>query len=226
MIGAYVPFNPPPGFNVRDATLADVEDITRLWYASFNQAHKFYATATPDDEETRRWFSETWTIGILTDPGVLKTLVVEDLTKSKKLVAFSRIHMPQPDGSQHIPLPDMPAGWDPEITEALWGGMEKNRASIMGKRLHWMGEFMGVDQAYQTKGLACTMLDWICSQADITGLEIYFDATMEGLPLYKKRYGFKEVRPLNIPKRPETYGTFEVMAMVRAPKRHKVQSLL
>lgn len=137
MIGVDLPYPSPPGFHIRDATLDDVEDITRLWYASFNKSHKFFDSATPDNAATRKWLSQAWIIGILAGPAVLKTLVVEDLSKDKKLVAFARIHVPQPDGNQDIPLPQTPPEWDPEITEALWGGIARNRASIMGRRLHW-----------------------------------------------------------------------------------------
>lgn len=132
-------FNPksPPGFNIRDATLDDVNDITRLWYISFNQSHKFFHYATPDNAETRAWLDQIWILGIKAGPSVFRTFVVEDLSKDKKLVAFCRIHLPQPDGNQNIPMPDFPAGYDPVIADGLWGQMERNRASIMGKQLHW-----------------------------------------------------------------------------------------
>ena len=89
-----------------------------------------------------------------------------------------------------------------------------------------MGEFIGIDTQYQSKGLASTFLDWVCRQADEMGLEIYIDATAVGLPIYKSRYGFDEVKSLHMPVRPATYGTYEVVAMVRSPKRPTVRSLL
>ena len=131
------PHRPPPGFRVRDAGLTDVESITNIWYASFNPTHKFFDYATPDDAATRQWFNELWTMGIQAGPGVIRTFVVENLSQENKLVAFSRWHVPQADGSQDIPMPPIPAHWDPEITDALWGGMARSRERVMGKKPHW-----------------------------------------------------------------------------------------
>lgn len=132
-----IPHSPPPGFAVREATLADVGDLTRLWYSSFNPSHKFWDIVTPRDAVTRQWWDAAWTLGIDARPTVLKTFVVEDLSHGGRLVAFARWNVPQADGSQDIPLPDYPAAWDPELTEALWGGMPKNRADVMGRHPHW-----------------------------------------------------------------------------------------
>ncbi|KAF3910662.1 hypothetical protein ABW21_db0206102 [Orbilia brochopaga] len=139
-VGPYVDpsitFRPPAGFAVRDATYNDVEDITRLWFATFNKSHKFWTIATPDDAPTRKWLDDTWICGIQAGLSVVRTFVCEDLTQ-KKLVGFTRWHVPQPDGSQNAPLPGFPSSWDPELTEALWGGLVRNRAEVMGNRIHW-----------------------------------------------------------------------------------------
>jgi hypothetical protein len=132
-----IAFSVAAGFAVREATLADVQDLTRLWYASFNPSHPFWEVMTPDDAATRRWWHEAWTMGIAAGPAMLRTFVVEDLSRDRGLVAFARWSPPQADGSQDIPLPEYPSSWDKELTEALWGGMPKNRAAVMGKRPHW-----------------------------------------------------------------------------------------
>lgn len=82
-----------------------------------------------------------------------------------------------------------------------------------------MGEFLGVEPSYQEKGVASALLEWACRQADITGLEFYLDATVKGLPIYKKYFGFEEMKSLELPIRPSTYGSYEVVSMVRQPKR-------
>lgn len=210
--------NSPPGFAVREASLDDVEFLTRLWYSAFNTSHKFWEVMTPDDAITRQWWNDVWTMGMKAGHAVLKTFVVEDLSRGGRLVAFSRWNVPQIDGSQNIPLPDYPPEWDPELTEALWGGMPKNRADIMGRRPHWMLEFLGVDRDYQQKGLGFTLVDWGCRQADAQGLEVYLDASPRGLPFYKRHFGFEEKKVLQIPLRPETFGSYELMAVVRSPK--------
>ncbi|KAI1506725.1 acyl-CoA N-acyltransferase [Biscogniauxia marginata] len=206
---------PPLGFHVREATLEDVDDLTRLWYASFNPSHAFWNITTPDDAVTRQWWHDAWVMGIRAGSSVLRTFVVEDLTRNKQLVAFSRWNAPQTDGKQDIPLPDYPLDWDPELTEALWEGMPRNRASVMAKKPHWMLEFLGVDQAYQRKGLGFTLVDWGCRKADEAGLEVYLDATIKGLPFYKKYFGFRERQALVMPVRPNTFGTYKLIAVVR-----------
>ncbi|CAH0024884.1 unnamed protein product [Clonostachys rhizophaga] len=225
MISAELEPVSPTGFKIRDATLNDVGDISRLWFLSFNQSHKFFEYATPENPEVRAWLEEIFVIGIKAGPSVFRTFVVEDVNMNHKLVAFCRIHVPQPDGSQEIPMPEFPDGYDPKIADGLWGGMERNRASIMGRQLHWMGEFLGVDPLYQGKSLVAPLMDWICRQGDETGLPIYLDATADALPIHKKRNGFTEVKPLVL-KDPNTYGRFEVVAMVRLPKRPGFRSSL
>ena len=78
-----------------------------------------------------------------------------------------------------------------------------------------MLEFLGVDHEYQQKGLGFALVDWGCRQADALGLEVYLDATIKGLPFYKRHFGFVERRVLKMPRRPYTYGTYELMASVR-----------
>lgn len=89
-----------------------------------------------------------------------------------------------------------------------------------------MGEFLGVDEPYQKRGLATPLLDWICQQADATGLEIYIDATAVGIPIYEKHYGFRPVKRLEMPKRPGKYDSYAVVAMVRPPLRPVFRSRL
>lgn len=66
-----------------------------------------------------------------------------------------------------------------------------------------MGEFIAVDAPYQKLGVGRGMLEWICVQADHTGLEIYLDASVVALPIYQNHYDFVPIRKLDIPDRPE-----------------------
>lgn len=78
-----------------------------------------------------------------------------------------------------------------------------------------MLEFVGVDKDYQEKGLGFTLVNWGCQQADLEGIEVYLDATIKGLPFYKKYFGFQNRKVLSIPPRSETFGEYELMAVVR-----------
>ncbi|KAK8064958.1 hypothetical protein PG994_007596 [Apiospora phragmitis] len=207
----------PAGFHIREATKDDVEDLTHLWYSSFNPSHAFWAVATPDDTSTRRWWNDTWSLGLQAGPDVLRAFVVEDLAQDSRLVAVARWNVPQEEGRQEIPLPDFPAEWDAEITDALWGGMPRNRREIMGQRPHWMLEFLGVEQGYQGKGLGFALVDWGCRQADKAGIGVYLDATIKGLPFCKKWFGSEEKKPLIMPTRRDTYANYELVTSVRLP---------
>lgn len=243
-----LPHNPPEGFRIRDAVLNDVEGITDIWFASFNPSHKFFEYATPNTPTTRQWLNELWRMGIKAGPGVIRTFVVEDLSHGNKLAAFSRWHVPQEDGNQDIPMPAFPADWDPEITDALWGGMARTRLRVMGQRPHWsksktprsrstwllliplltpvaiVGEFIAIDPAYQNRRLAFPLMDWVRRQSDATGLESYGDSSMKGLPIWK-HYGYEERGMLKIPGRPGCYGTYEIVAISRPPKAKVIGNL-
>ncbi|KAK6522594.1 hypothetical protein TWF281_002032 [Arthrobotrys megalospora] len=210
-----IPFNAPAGFAVREATSNDVDALTRLWYQSFYTSHGFWQAVTPDDPVTRQWLNDAWDLGVQCGPSVFKTWVVEDLAKNGKIVAFARWHVPQADGKQDFPLPTYPAHWDAELTDALWGGMPRNRLDVMGTRPHWMFEFLGVDKGYQGKGLGYRLMEWGCKQADATGLEVYLDATIQGRPLYNKWFGFQDRKILEFPLRPDGFKEYYMMAMVR-----------
>ncbi|KAI0403607.1 hypothetical protein F4802DRAFT_571241 [Xylaria palmicola] len=212
------PHYPPPGFRVRDAELRDVKSLTSIWYTSFNPSHPFFDYATPDTPATRKWLEEFWTAGIAAGPEVTRTFVVEDLAQENKVVAFSRWHVPQADGNQDSPKPKTtPAEWDPEVTDALWGGMARSRRRVMGQRPHWGAEFIAISQTHQGKKLPYPLLDWGIRQADATGLEIYGDASMRGLPVWK-HYGFKDEAVLEMPIREGAYGAYQVVPITRAPK--------
>ncbi|KAJ2990434.1 hypothetical protein NUW58_g2952 [Xylaria curta] len=215
------PHKPPPGFRIRDATLEDVEGITNIWYESFNPSHKFFEIATPDDTPTREWLNKLFASGITAGPGVIRTFVVEDLSQGNKIVAFSRWVVPQLDGNQDVPLPAFPPHWDPAVSEALWGGMARQRTKVMGTRPHWVAEFIAVASAAQGKGLPLPLLDWGIRQANATGLEVYGDASMRGLPVWK-HYGFKENGSFQIQSSPERFGTYEIVAIILTPPAVKL----
>ncbi|KAJ6260178.1 acyl-CoA N-acyltransferase [Drechslerella dactyloides] len=212
--------NPPVGFAVREATYNDVDELTRLWFTSFNSSHDFWKAMTPEDPKTHQWLNDLWALGIKSGPSVLRTFVVEDVS-NKKLAAFARWNPPQADGKQDIPIPAYPSHWDSELIDALWEGMPRNRAEVMGSKPHW-----SVDKGYQSKGLGKRLMEWGCRQADAKSLEVYLDATINGRPLYNKWFDFQDRKLLTIPSRPDSFGTYYVMSMVRpamlksTPLRH------
>jgi ribosomal protein S18 acetylase RimI-like enzyme len=51
-------------------------------------------------------------------------------------------------------------------------------------------EILGVDPAYQGRGLASKLLKWGIARADEEGVEIYLSSSPEGRRMYEK-YGFE-----------------------------------
>lgn len=87
-----------------------------------------------------------------------------------------------------------------------------------------MLELLAVNENYQGRGIAVALVDWGCKIADGEDLEVYLDASMKGAPLYKTRFGFgvKE-KPVVIPDRPDSYGTYKYTSLVR-PRKSDVTS--
>ncbi|KAK6517673.1 hypothetical protein TWF506_004855 [Arthrobotrys conoides] len=175
--------NPPSDFTVRPATSLDAPALTSLWFNSL--------TPTPSPSlATISWWNKVWTVGISLSPHAIQTYVVIH-NPTKQIVAFSRWQLPNQHGAQNTYLPDFPPEWDAGLTEALWGGVSKTRAEVMGNRPHWMGEFLAIHPEYKGQGLGSMLVDWGCKQADAAGLEIYGDATVDNRMFFSRRLGFE-----------------------------------
>ncbi|KAF3908608.1 hypothetical protein AA313_de0200580 [Arthrobotrys entomopaga] len=211
-----IAFNAPEGFAVRDATLDDVEDITRLWYMTFWESHDFWKVVTPDTPAGRAWVKEFWAISIRASPERHRIFVVEDLAKDKKLVAFLRFMVPITDGTQfHNPIPEYPPEWDAEWLNGVWGGIGNKRKEIMGNQIHWLGEFIGTDPAYKRQRLAFMLEDWFCQQQDAFGIQGYHVATIAGR-LFHQSLGYKDIGVLRAPSHPD-FGVYEFLVQLRQP---------
>ncbi|KAJ6260165.1 hypothetical protein Dda_4388 [Drechslerella dactyloides] len=188
-----IAFNAPEGFAFRDATLDDVESITRLWYMTFYASHDFWKAVTPDTPAGRAWVKELFAISIRASPDRHRIFVVEDLAKEKKLVAFLRFQVPITDGTQHHnPIPEYPPEWDAKWLNGVWGGIANKRKEVMGDKVHWLGEFIGTDPAYKRQRLAFILEDWFCRQQDAFGIQGYHVATQAGR-LFHQSLGYKDI---------------------------------
>ncbi|KAK6519424.1 hypothetical protein TWF281_003258 [Arthrobotrys megalospora] len=133
--------NSPPGFKIREATYVDIEEITDLWFKSFNDrkyiSHKFFDVAMPKNQATRDFLRDLLSMSIRVGPSKVVTHVVEDLSKGGKIVACGQFSPPQPDGPVDLPLPEFPKEWDYELADGLWGKKSDSRALLLGKLPHW-----------------------------------------------------------------------------------------
>ena len=71
------------------------------------------------------------------DDHSMRTYVATDEDKGGKIVGFMRWQVPQGDGKLEEMWPDLPRKSDMDVLGPFFGGMEKNRHDLMGKRPHW-----------------------------------------------------------------------------------------
>lgn len=126
-------FSTMPSIVVRRATQADVPGMTDIFFRSFNQ--KFWQHFCPDQPANREFISDMWSRGI--DAPTDRSFVAVDTDQDLKLVGLSRWQVPQADGSQNHDAWPEPSMLDQEIARPFFGGMDENRASIMGQRPHF-----------------------------------------------------------------------------------------
>jgi len=91
----------------------------------------------------------------------------------------------------------------------------------MGKRPHWFLELLSVRGEYQRHGIGARLIKWGTDQADKEGLETYLDGSEKGQPWYEKWHGFRYGKQIPIPDRPDAYGSFRYVSMVRPPQAAK-----
>ncbi|KAH9825464.1 acyl-CoA N-acyltransferase [Teratosphaeria destructans] len=208
----------PERFRIREAKEQDVSAMTEVFFRSFTAP--FWQYFIPDKDWSRKWWDEAWMMGLQNPTDV--SFVVEDTQKSNKIVAFSRWVLPQWDGNLERKWPEMdPKDWDMEIVDRFFGGMEENRHEMMQKRPHWMLEMLGVHEDYQKHGIGASLLKWGTDQADKEGLETYLDGSEVGQPYYKKRHAFTVEKDIDIPERPNAYGSYHYKSLVRKPQGQK-----
>lgn len=126
-------FSTMPSIVVRRATQADVPGMTDIFFRSFNQ--KFWQHFCPDQPANREFISDMWSRGI--DAPTDRSFVAVDTDQDSKLVGLSRWQVPQADGSQNHDAWPEPSMLDQEIARPFFGGMDENRASIMGHKPHF-----------------------------------------------------------------------------------------
>jgi len=129
----------PAPFVCRPMTPADASTMSSLFFESFNAP--FFRYAWPPTESGRKWWVEAWSIGYKDD--TCRTFIVFDSSiktehePEGKPVAFTRWVIPQQDGNLDRAWPALLEEWDEELMGAFFGGMQRNRAELMGRRPHW-----------------------------------------------------------------------------------------
>ncbi|KAF2772636.1 hypothetical protein EJ03DRAFT_348587 [Teratosphaeria nubilosa] len=119
--------------------------------------------------------------------------------KGNKIVGFARWVLPQRDGNLERKWPEMdPKDWDMEIFEKFF--VEENRHEMMQTTPHWMLEMLDVQEP--TKG---TALAQVCSNG----------------PYYKKRHAFTGEKDIDLPERPDAYGSYHCRSLIRKPQGQK-----
>ncbi|OQN97004.1 hypothetical protein B0A48_16978 [Cryoendolithus antarcticus] len=208
----------PANLHIRPATESDIPSLTANFYTSFGHA-PFMAYLFPKSPYFDKWWNEVFALGLQNPTD--RTFVATDSNAGDKVVAFSRWMVPQADGNLERKWPEVggEAWTDMEVAEAFFGGMGGHHEKIMVKRPHYFLELLGTDKAYQRQGIAGALIRWGTDQADKEGLETYLDASEEGREYYIRRHDFVLKGEIPIPRRPDSYGEFQCVSVLRQPKK-------
>lgn len=117
---------------VRAAELADVDDMTDVFFRSFNQ--DFWQHFCPDTTLNRKFITDMWIMGIESPHD--RTFVALDALASNAIVGFSRWQIPLYGQSKLRESWPEPSMLDQLIAKPFFDGEDASRHLVMVDRLH------------------------------------------------------------------------------------------
>ncbi|KAK4902666.1 hypothetical protein LTR27_000604 [Elasticomyces elasticus] len=109
---------------------------------------------------------------------------------------------------------ERPACINGEAIDEFTRKMDEQREKIWStsSNYYYLGA-LGVDSAYKGRGIARQLMQFGIESADKNGLPIYLEATPDGMPMYRARFGFEAVGQFEI-----ANGQYKVVLMIRPPR--------
>ncbi|KAJ5675171.1 uncharacterized protein N7477_005105 [Penicillium maclennaniae] len=156
-------------FEVEPAHTSDAPQIARVFHAAFSDA--FSRQMLPPTEDVKAWVIENVAGGAGAQPHEAFLKIRDD---EGKVAAFAKWVLPRDaEEDQHKPDAEgsWPVGADQELCAMFFGTMSEHHRELMGTRRHYYLEMLGVDPAYQGRGLASKLLKWGLARADEEGVE-------------------------------------------------------
>jgi hypothetical protein len=118
---------------IRPARLSDVDDMTNVFFESFNQ--QFWTHILPDNSSNRCFIGEMWTKGMYTSTD--QTFVAVDTADYNRIIGVSRWQAPLYDRSAVCDSWPELSMLDEDTAVSLFQAEDLSRRSIMGDRSHW-----------------------------------------------------------------------------------------
>lgn len=175
-----------------DATLEHIESLKTIVPRSFFEVNPRMKTLLPDTPAMREWWGRVFG-DLITNPNSCIPIAVDTAT-NKVVGAFTLdgILQGEPFGGA---LQRHPATEDHDSKD--WAGAIKEFAEhdeqIVGDQNRFLVEIVGVDSAYQGKGIGQRLTARACEIADADGWPIYLETSMAKMFYLKQGLGFRLV---------------------------------
>ncbi|KAI5918838.1 acyl-CoA N-acyltransferase [Camillea tinctor] len=201
---------------LRKALTSDTAAICSVFFDAFR-----------DDPVTLRVFppalkqaQDYWLKSIdadLHDPNVHFVLATDQASSPPgQVIGFAKWVEPRtadsPSSPPYLPWPE---GVDAAFGDKFFGAKAGKHAEIMGDRLHWYLELLGVRKGYQKRDVGGMLLRWGLQKSDEAQVEAFLDSSPAGAALYEK-HGFQTVDTVAFE---DPGGKYVEKYMVRQPER-------
>ncbi|KAK4554961.1 hypothetical protein LTR86_008109 [Recurvomyces mirabilis] len=159
----------------RDAATSDLESMSTMVPRSYS-ADAFLPQIIPDTPKTRQWWVETYRHA-LSDPAA-RLLLAIDCEKTVGIFILHYLGPESPSSSSSAITSTVPLTEDhsPILAEAL-KDLKAERQELMGGEPHFLVELVGVDAAYQSRGIGKELTRRACEVADQRDAAIYLQTS-------------------------------------------------
>ncbi|TVY12718.1 hypothetical protein LARI1_G009220 [Lachnellula arida] len=187
-----------PKLSLAKATLADMPEITALWYTCFSSP--LFDKLFPPTPAVHAWWNAANADDLLNKPSQVYLKVSDVSAEGQgRIVGYAKWGFWE--GGEERMLEDRMPAWAEEsdggLCDGFFGALADERRRNLGDppRGHAYLDMLCTMPEYRKLGVARLLIEWGCEKADALGKEAYVDATDAGKPVYMK-FGFEQQKPL------------------------------
>ncbi|KAI0966618.1 acyl-CoA N-acyltransferase [Xylaria arbuscula] len=176
----------------REAVPQDLDSLETIIPRSFFPANKLMEKLFPDTPAMRAWWRGVFE-EYIRNPEFHLPVAIDTTTRAIiGAVTLRGVRQGQPLGgfmAQHPATQDHPE----ELWQKAIKNFGENEELIVGDRDRFLIEVMGVDQAYQGKGIGKQLIAIVCDIADSKGYPIFLETSQAREFYVKQGKGFEVV---------------------------------
>ncbi|KAF2160182.1 hypothetical protein M409DRAFT_29263 [Zasmidium cellare ATCC 36951] len=173
----------------RDARIEDLESLETIVPRSFFAVNPFMKELLPDTPAIREWWRRIYE-DLISNPNSYLPIAIDSTTNAVVgTITLDAVLQGQPAGGALTRYPgteDRGKGWD----EAIQHFAEHDNEAV-GSRNRFLVEIMGVDSAYQGKGIGQRLVADACQYADAKGWPIWLETSAAKGFYQKQKLGFQ-----------------------------------